>query len=345
MKIIHFLQSNVFSGAENVVCQIINMLKEYPNIEMVYCSLDGPIRTALKEQNIKFIPLSEFSIGGLKKVLVKEKPDVVHAHDMRASFIASLACTTERIISHIHNNNFDSRGFNLKSLAYILPAIRSSHIFYVSQSSYEGYYFHNLFKKKSSVLYNVLNTEALIKKMSQDNNNYDYDVIFLGRLTEPKNPLRLLDVLKLAIDVKPDLKIAIVGSGDLEQITKEKCIALNLQKNITFLGYCSNPLKILHDSKMMIMTSLWEGTPMCALEAMALGVPIVSTPTDGLNDLIIHGMTGYLSDNNAELSQYIVKLASDDKTLNTMRIESKHKANIFNNIKKYSTEILKAYGC
>ena len=93
------------------------------------------------------------------------------------------------------------------------------------------------------------------------------------------------------------------------------------------------------------MTSLWEGTPMCALEAMALGVPIVSTPTDGLNDLIVHGKTGYLSDNNAELSQFIVKLASDDKTLNTMRIESKHKASIFNNIKKYSTEILKAYGC
>ena len=41
---------------------------------------------------------------------------------------------------------------------------------------------------------------------------------------------------------------------------------------------------MLHDSKVMLMTSLWEGTPMCAVEAMALGVPIVTTPTDGLCD-------------------------------------------------------------
>lgn len=44
---------------------------------------------------------------------------------------------------------------------------------------------------------------------------------------------------------------------------------------------------------MMIMTSLWEGTPMCALEALAMGIPIVSTPVDGLCDLIENGKNGF----------------------------------------------------
>ena len=61
MKVLHLLQSDRFSGAENVVCQIIGMMKNEPNIEMVYCSSDGPIRDALAERKIKFVPLEKFS--------------------------------------------------------------------------------------------------------------------------------------------------------------------------------------------------------------------------------------------------------------------------------------------
>ena len=48
----------------------------------------------------------------------------------------------------------------------------------------------------------------------------------------------------------------------------------------------SNPLRLLECSKVMIMTSKYEGLPMTVLEAMALGVPLVSTPVDGLKDII-----------------------------------------------------------
>ena len=53
MRIIHLLQSSKFSGAENVVCQIISMM-ENDDVEMAYCSCDGQIREALSERNIKF---------------------------------------------------------------------------------------------------------------------------------------------------------------------------------------------------------------------------------------------------------------------------------------------------
>ncbi|MFR2721860.1 MAG: glycosyltransferase [Thomasclavelia ramosa] len=48
-------------------------------------------------------------------------------------------------------------------------------------------------------------------------------------------------------------------------------------------------------SKLMIMTSRTEGTPMSALESLTLGKPIVSTPTDGLNELITNNINGFLS--------------------------------------------------
>ena len=61
--------------------------------------------------------------------------------------------------------------------------------------------------------------------------------------------------------------------------TRAVCQSLGLQKNVQFLGFQSNPIKMVHDSKVMVLTSRWEGTPMCAMEAMAVGTPVVSTPS------------------------------------------------------------------
>lgn len=118
MKVLHLLESPRFSGAENVVCQIILMLKD--EIEFVYCSRDGQIREALQERNIKFCPIKKLSVSEVKRVIKEEKPDLIHAHDMRASFYAALVCGRIPLISHIHNNNFDSRGLSVKSILYFL---------------------------------------------------------------------------------------------------------------------------------------------------------------------------------------------------------------------------------
>ncbi|MDO4568696.1 MAG: glycosyltransferase family 4 protein [Clostridia bacterium] len=71
--------------------------------------------------------------------------------------------------------------------------------------------------------------------------------------------------------------------------------------------------KLLHDAQVMIMTSDHEGTPMVALEAMALGVPIVSTPTDGLKDLIDDGRTGFLADDDSVLAGRLIELSEDEQ--------------------------------
>lgn len=344
MRVLHVLASNKYSGAENVVCQIISMFQNDADVEMVYCSPDGQIREALKERNITFIPLKEFNKKELKRVIKEQKPDVVHAHDMRAGFVTARACGNIPLISHIHNNAFDSRGVSLKSIAYMFAAKKAKHIFWVSQSSFDGYAFHRFFKKKSSVLYNVIDIDALYEKMKLDGNNYDYDVIYVGRLTPPKNPHRLMSVFKLLKEKKEDVKIAVVGTGELEDEIKTLAETYGLNDNVRFLGFQSNPLKMLHDSKVMIMTSRWEGTPMCALEAMALGVPIVSTPVDGLKDLVINGENGFLSDDDEKLADNVYSLISNCELHTKMRQRQKQKFNSLDDISKYKKKLKKVYG-
>lgn len=344
MKVMHLLQSSKFSGAENVVCQIISMFKNEDDVEMVYCSKDGQIRDALKERGICFFPMRKLCVSEVKRVIKEYKPDIIHAHDMNASFTAALACGRTILISHIHNNSFDSRKFSIKAIAYLVSALKSKHIFWVSESSFNGYYFHKWFTRKSSVLYNIIDINALYQKMKLDQNEYTYDVVYLGRLTYPKNPQRLMKVLKAATERCSKLSVAIVGSGDLEQETRKLCQKYGLERNVHFLGFQSNPLKILYDSKVMVMTSLWEGTPMCALESMALGVPIVSTPIDGLKDLVVNGENGYLFDDDDRLADALVSVSIESslrKRLSKRQIDMSIE---YNSVENYKEEIRMAYG-
>lgn len=343
MKILHLLQSNRFSGAENVVCQIINMFRNDPGVDMLYASKDGQIRQALAERGIAYAPLRELSVQEVRRVIDEYKPDLIHAHDRTASFLAARCCGKTPVVCHIHNNFSDSGAFSLKSVAFLWAGLKARHIFWVSKSSYEGYAYKKLLAKKSEVLYNVIDVDALYEKMSADTRQYHYDVAYVGRLTYPKNPQRLMRVLRKAADKLPGLKAAVIGTGDLEEETRVLCKELGLENNVDFLGFQSNPLKLLHDARLMLMTSRFEGTPMCALEAMALGVPIVSTPTDGLCELVEEGKNGYLSDGDDALAHRVVEIITDHDLHAALSEYTLNKAKRINEISVYKNAIERAY--
>ena len=144
-------------------------------------------------------------------------------------------------------------------------------------------------------------------------------------------------------ELKSDGKIAVVGNGDLEEETHALCREYGLEGNVDFLGFRSNPLKILYSSSAMVMVSRWEGTPMCALEAMALGVPIVSTPVDGLKVLIDEGENGYLSDDDSELAEKLFSIINDPSLRARMSEYTLNKARVINDVETYRARLLEQY--
>ena len=342
MKVMHVLNSRIYSGAEKVVCQIIKSFRG--EVEMVYCSPDSEIvRQMLSEQEVTFLPMEKMSTAELKRVIAEQKPDLIHAHDMRASFFSALCCGKIPLVSHIHNNAYDARGLSPKTVAYLLAGFKAKHILWVSNSSYEGYAFHKFFAKKSSVLYNIIDTEVIFDKKARDENTYDYDMIYVGRLTFQKDPQRLMRLCARLKESKPDLKVAIVGTGELEAEVKQLCEELGISENVNFLGFQPNPIKMVHDTKVMILTSRWEGTPMCALEAMALGTPIVSTPSDGMKDLIDDGVNGYLTDDDTVMAEKLLAIMNDAAHRNFLGENARKKFGKINDAPKYKQAIADCY--
>ena len=339
MKILHLLQSDRFSGAENVVCQIINMFRDDKNIEMVYCSRDGQIRKALEERCITFVPIKDLTVKEVKRVLREQNPDIIHAHDRLASYIASKIDERIPIVVHMHVNNNNGIITFLKNILWLSRSKYFKHIFWVSQSSFRGFQFHFLLRNKSSILYNVVEPNEVKKKAQSDLNTYNYDIVYVGRLSYQKNPKRLLRVLKNICDINPKLKVAIVGTGDYKEYVVQYIEAHNLKNRIEYLGFMDNPLKIIESAKIFLMTSRFEGTPMVAIEAQILGVPIISTPVDGMKDVIDSGENGFLEKNDADIQSRAIQLISNEDFRDKMRASSISKSLVFTNIDNYKNTL------
>lgn len=307
-KVLYVLSSGTFSGAENVAMFIINHLKTDYNF--LYTSKNGQIKQILEENQIDYRLMNKFDYKHLKYIIKNYNPDIIHAHDVRATILSSFLKKREKLIAHIHVNNNDMSKINIKTILLLIASLRVDKFFWVSESCFEGYIFKKFILNKSEILKNILSYDEILKKADSDKANYSYDVVYVGRLSYQKNPERLMQLCHEISMCNPNLKIGIVGVGEFSQYVKEYIENNNLI-NICYEGYKNNPLKIIKDSKVMIMTSRFEGIPMVALEAMALGIPIVSTPVDGMLDLINNGYNGYITDDNRLFIEYVINIVEN----------------------------------
>jgi len=340
LKVLFLLASSNFSGAENVVCTIIENIRN--DIECFYCCPNGNIREQLEERKIKYIPLKRLSYFELKKYIKKYKPDIIHAHDYRASFLATLFCKKCKIISHIHVNNPTMTKRNIKSYMYRVLARRYKKIIWVSDSALDNYYYKKNILNKSIVLYNVINSKEIERKANIDKCRKNYDLIFIGRLSEQKDPERLIEIIRLLKEKKENIKLAILGEGEKRLLIEDKIFKSSLQDNIDLYGFINNPFPILKNSKLLIITSRWEGTPMVAIEAQALNKPIISTPVDGMKKIIKNDFNGFISDNNNEIAYKILQYL-DDSQYEILARNVKNNFVYINNSDEYFKKLKKIY--
>lgn len=341
MKVLMFLRTGRYSGAESVACQIIALLGK--RIQFVYASPEGEIREVLKEKAISFFPLKRNSWMEYRRAIRTVRPDLIHAHDMAASFLAALSCRRIPLILHIHNNAYDARKVNVKTVLFRYGAGKASHIFWVSDSALGGYVYGRYCRDKSSVLYNVTDWEQIQERAMESQEREPYDIVYVGRLNYPKNPQRMVDVAERIVKEVPDVKIAVIGDGDLREETMERIKRKNLQANVKCLGYQKNPYPFMKRAKALLMTSRWEGMPMTCLEALALGTPVVSTPVDGIVRVVKHGKTGFLSEQDSDLARYCVRLLRDELLQRHMSQAAVRAGKKINDTEKYKNEILKCY--
>ena len=139
-------------------------------------------------------------------------------------------------------------------------------------------------------------------------------LLYLGVLTPRKNLLFLLDVLALVLEQEPNLALIIGGAGPQESELKAYAQCKGLQQAVIFTGYISEADKVdyYNLADVFVFPSLLEGFGMAVAEAMACGVPVVSSNAASLPEVV--GQAGLLASPACieEFSEQVVRLVRDE---------------------------------
>ena len=164
-------------------------------------------------------------------------------------------------------------------------------------------------------LYNGIDID-LIRKKALENTDVKLEnpsVLFVGRLEDAKNPLRLIDVVNAIHGQGVEIHLYMMGKGDQEQQIIDKASRNGLLQFVHILGYQQNPFPIVKQCDAVCLLSKSEGFSMCLLESVALGKPFVSTRIGGADELLDGYECGYVIETDEQAVSAILTLLRADK--------------------------------
>lgn len=162
-----------------------------------------------------------------------------------------------------------------------------------------------------------------------------HQVVTAGRLHKQKNHALLLDAFADFSKKFTDYELHIYGEGELQQELEKQAEQLGLQEKVVWHGFCADVRERIKDARMFVLSSDFEGISNSMLEALAMGVPTISTdcPIGGARVYIEPEESGLLvpvGDRHA-LTQAMIRIASDEEltqrlSVNAAGIKDKYSA-------------------
>ena len=326
MKILHVLASLNTGGAEKFCVDLCNTQAEISEHEIYLCVLDRitdkqPLadRISSKVHLISLNKTGGYSVKMIFKIyqlLSRLRPDFIHLNG-RAFVYASVPVLFKNIPSVYTVHTMAHKEYNqyirsyLKILFNSFPALFMPVAISKSVgSTVETVYGKGLGKiifngssklAVSSKLHLVSNEIKLLKK---DENTLVF--LSVGRIAPEKNTRLLVEAFNQLLDRGENVCLCIVGYDTTkEQVYMSECEAANKYPGkIYFAGQRDNIADYLQGADAFCLTSNYEGLGISALEAFSMGLPVLSTPSGGPEDIIVQGVNGYVSE-HISIDSYI----------------------------------------
>lgn len=155
----------------------------------------------------------------------------------------------------------------------------------------------------------------------------DFLLLSVGRLVHQKAHEFLVAAMPSVLKEFPAAKAAICGDGFLHSQLEAQIKALDLENSVFLPGRFDNVTKFLAAADVFVLPSRWEGLPIALLEAMSVGLPIVATRVEGVDEVVVDGEHGFLVSvgDVPALSDAILKLLRDPQARHQMGMAAKQR--------------------
>lgn len=193
--------------------------------------------------------------------------------------------------------------------------------------------------KKSIIIPNAVNEEFLNLEMYKLQRRKA--IVSVGRLTKEKNQKLLIKSFEKLQEKYPEYILELYGVGPLEEELKQYVLKHNLSRKVIFKGFSKRIKDEIYNASLFVLPSDTEGLPNALIEAMAMGLPCISTDFagGGAHTLIDNGVSGLIVNPNniEELSAAIDNVLKDKNFANSLSRKAMEKVKEFSPEKIYSS--------
>ena len=262
-------------------------------------------------------------------VLKKIQPDVVHGHSSKGGAIARLCASGKSSAYYtpnaIYTMNPELSGLKKWFISIVehLLSFRTKGIVAVSPEERDHMIQLGIDKRKITVIPNGIEkptkyTKADVRRelgLADDH----FIIGFVGRIDNQKSPKKIIDIFKLYLaKTTVDTRLAIVGEGPMLNEMREYAQVQGVDDHIDWLGF-QNGAWSMCAFDVFFLPSLYEGFPYVLLEAIGVGVPIITSDTANASQLITEDNIGHIVsyENNESFAECLVKVS--DRCLNPLR--------------------------
>ena len=314
-KFLFYINAIHHGGAERVMVNLASeLVKEGYECILVTSFVDSWEYTF--DSRIKRISLFKKPLGifiarnvrlviGLRRIIKNEKPDTVLSFMAEPNFRALIACfglNVKKIISIRNDPNREYASISTRLLAKSFFRY-ADHVVFQTEDAQR--WFPKSIQKKSSIILNPV--DEFFFKTHFD--GVRHDIVTTGRLVPQKNHKLLIKAFaKIAHKVEDNLYI--YGEGELRAELEQLVSGLNLQDRVFLPGAVKDVAETIKTAKLFVLSSDFEGLPNSLMEAMALGIPCISTkcPCGGprmlLNDAFLVDVN-----NDEQLGEKLLRIA------------------------------------
>jgi glycosyltransferase involved in cell wall biosynthesis len=259
-----------------------------------------------------WLRFSELAAQRIIRMAPEDRPDVIHCHDW-VTVLAGIKCRwllKVPLVFHLHLPNrsrlcalVENLGLNCADLVTVN-----------SEAMHDELRYRSLPRRcKVEVIKNGVDLDVF-RPCADWPADGGY-ILFVGRLVQQKGVEHLLRAFGYVREKFPEVRLKIVGDGDMRPALERLCANLMLADQVDFLGWRRGYDLVAFYQKAMVavVPSIYEPFGMTALEALACQRPVVASRLGGLQENIQHGVTGYLvePEDELELAQWLMTLLSD----------------------------------